>query len=618
MRNLKGKRALITGAASGIGRAIALQLAAEQTHVYLLDIDEAGAELVAAECRALGVEAVAKRCDVTQSTQISAVIADMLQQWPAIDLLVNNVGVAYYGPTENMTAAQWNWLLGINLLAPLQFTRELLPTLLAQPEAHILNISSIAGLVAGGRFTAYHVSKFGLVGFTEALRAEYVRRGLGATVVCPGPVQTKLYERAVSGRANKRVPVPPAWASATPEQVARKAIRGIKRNRALVLVTPMAHVLAMFKRLLPGLLDWVNCMGRRKPQQAAAGEFAAGQTSAVTPGLRIAEQTTALATVADQPDGVERVTFNSRGTVCEGWLMRASSCDHPAPLVIMAHGFAAEKSFGLLPYARQFAQRGMAVLMFDYRHFGGSGGVPRNLVNCRRQQQDWQAALKFGKGLAGIDPQRVALWGSSFGGGHAVHCAAQNADVAAVIAQVPMLDVPRALRGYTLRYGIQAIAHGVYDLLRAAVGRTPHRVPVVGDSPAFAVMNKPGCQSGYKKLLPHQTAWQNSVPARILLASLFHRPIKQAARVRCPVLVVMAENDQLIPAKLLRMQVAQFGDVELLTVDGDHFSPYHGEVFQTVVAAHNEFLENCLVNARTLSISAHGQTVSGGMGSRAA
>ena len=146
-----------------------------------------GLQSIVDECRRAGVVAVGRKCDLSQPMQIAAAIADLLARWKYIDLVVNNAGVAYYGPTEKMTAEQWNWLMAINLLAPLQITRELLPTLLARGEAHILNVCSISGIVAGGRFSAYHTSKFGLVGFTEAMRAEYNRRGIGVTNLCPGP-----------------------------------------------------------------------------------------------------------------------------------------------------------------------------------------------------------------------------------------------------------------------------------------------------------------------------------------------------------------------------------------------------------------------------------------------
>ena len=107
MRNLRGKKALITGGASGLGRAIALKLAAAGSDVYLLDIDADGAARVAREAEALGVLAVADRCDVSQPPQISAAIAKLLDQWQTLDVLVNNAGVGFYGPTTTMTAEQW-------------------------------------------------------------------------------------------------------------------------------------------------------------------------------------------------------------------------------------------------------------------------------------------------------------------------------------------------------------------------------------------------------------------------------------------------------------------------------------------------------------------------------
>lgn len=273
MKQLKGRRCFLTGAASGIGRELALQLAREGTHLYLVDVDADGLQRTIDDCRKDGVVAVGRVCDLSKPAQVSAAVADLLARWQYIDLLVNNAGVAYYGPTENMTGAQWDWLISINLLAPLQITRELLPTLLSQGEAHILNVCSISGIAAGGRFAAYHVSKFGLVGFTEALRAEYNRRGIGVTNLCPGPVSSNLYNRAISGRS-KPVPTPPNWLCASPELVARRGIRGIKRNKRLVLVTPLARLLYWAKRISPGLLDGLNHISRRKrPAPIAADQL---------------------------------------------------------------------------------------------------------------------------------------------------------------------------------------------------------------------------------------------------------------------------------------------------------------------------------------------------------
>jgi short-subunit dehydrogenase len=264
MRTIRGKKALVTGAASGLGRAIALALARQGADLYLLDIDEARLSAVVAEAEQHGIAAVGAICDVACPDQVSAQIGEVLKEWNKLDILVNNAGVAYYGPTERMTAEQWQRLLAINLLAPIQFTRELLPTLLEQPEAHIVNVCSIAGLVASGRLTAYHVSKYGLVGFSEALRAEFDRRGLGVTALCPGLVRTNIFQAAVNGRGDKPIRTPPAWICASPETVANRAVQAILKNRGLVVVTPMARFLWYFKRLSPSLLSWISRFGKRK------------------------------------------------------------------------------------------------------------------------------------------------------------------------------------------------------------------------------------------------------------------------------------------------------------------------------------------------------------------
>jgi short-subunit dehydrogenase len=264
MKTIRGKRALITGAASGIGREIARQLALEGVHVYLLDVDADGLSSVVRDAQVCGVDAVGACCDLTQPAEITAALADMRDAWGAIDILVNNAGVCFYGPTEKMTAAQWDWLMGINLLAPIQITRELLPTLLSQPESHVLNVCSIAGLIGGPRTCAYHVSKFGLVGFSEALRAEYGRKGLGVTALCPGPVQTNLYRDGQCGKKDRSIPEPPAWLCASVERVATKAVRAIRQNQRFVLITPLAHTLFNTKRFAPWFIDWMNHIGRRK------------------------------------------------------------------------------------------------------------------------------------------------------------------------------------------------------------------------------------------------------------------------------------------------------------------------------------------------------------------
>lgn len=276
MKTIRGKTALVTGAASGIGRGIALALAREGAHLYLIDVDDAGLAAVADEAAKLGVSAMIDLCDLTQPAEVTRALTTMQTRCAPIDILVNNAGIAYYGPTHLMTGAQWDRLLGVNLLAPIQITRELLLVLRSRPEAHILNVCSVSGLVAGGRFAAYHTSKFGLVGFTAALRAEYGRQGLGVSALCPGPVLTNLYRQCDSSRTDKPVPEPPRWLCSSIDAVAAGAIKCIRRNKRQLLIGPLAHLVSWANWLAPSFLDFLNHLSRkRRKPVAVSGNTAA-------------------------------------------------------------------------------------------------------------------------------------------------------------------------------------------------------------------------------------------------------------------------------------------------------------------------------------------------------
>ncbi|MFK7817086.1 MAG: SDR family NAD(P)-dependent oxidoreductase [Planctomycetaceae bacterium] len=262
MRTIEGKRILITGAAAGIGRALSESLSQQKARLVLVDVDQQGlADVEQTVSPQTSVECHV--CDLASSTEITKLVQTVTADEP-IDILINNAGVAYYGPTEAMTQDQWDWLMAINLHAPIQLTRELLPSMLSRPEPHVVNMCSISGIVAGGRFAAYHVSKFGLIGFTEALRAEFGRRGMGVSAICPGPVRTDLYKSAASGREGKPVPEPPKLMTASPETIAKRTIRAIRKNKRMTLITPTAHALYQLKRFAPGLIDLANQFSRKK------------------------------------------------------------------------------------------------------------------------------------------------------------------------------------------------------------------------------------------------------------------------------------------------------------------------------------------------------------------
>lgn len=276
MRVIRGKKVLLTGAAGGCGQALALRLAREGAELFLVDVDTAGLKSIAAACRRLSAEVHTAPCDLACAQQISSLTRRLLNRWEKLDILINNAGVCYYGSSHKMSREQWDAVFAVNLQAPIQLTRELLPTLLANHESHVLNVSSMYGYVTTPRCAAYHTTKFALIGLSEALRMEYCRAGLGVTVLCPGFVKTAFFARTSTGKGGK-APNPPRWLCATPDKVARAAVRAIRRNRRFVTVTALARIMHWTRRISPGLLDSLAQIGRPITLQQRARLVATAQ-----------------------------------------------------------------------------------------------------------------------------------------------------------------------------------------------------------------------------------------------------------------------------------------------------------------------------------------------------
>ncbi|MFF5175741.1 SDR family NAD(P)-dependent oxidoreductase [Micromonospora sp. NPDC000089] len=261
--------AVVTGAASGIGEAVAHGLAARGSNLVLLDRDDARLDTVAAAVRAdhpdLRVDTHV--VDLGDRAATARVATEVLAAHPRIRLLVNNAGVALGGRFDQVNLDEFNWLLEINLHAVVQLTHALLPALKAEPGAHLVNVSSLFGLIAPAGQAAYSTSKFAVRGFTEALRHELADDGIGVTSVHPGGIATRIARdaRVGSGVAaeeyqtglrqfERLLSIPPARA-------AEVILRGVRRRRGRVLIGWSAKLPDLLARVAPASYHRVLAFG---------------------------------------------------------------------------------------------------------------------------------------------------------------------------------------------------------------------------------------------------------------------------------------------------------------------------------------------------------------------
>ncbi len=290
----------------------------------------------------------------------------------------------------------------------------------------------------------------------------------------------------------------------------------------------------------------------------------------------------------------EKHIFYSKGTRCSGTLYLPSRTSSP-PVVIMAHGFGAEKTFLLPEIAKRFVEDGnLAVFLFDYRNFGESDGEPRNLISPWRHVEDWKAALEYVRTIHQINGKKVGLWGTSFSGGHVLETAARDEGVSALVAQVPFVDALSTLSMFSLTFSLKGIYHGLRDLLKSIFTGNPHRVPIVGTPDKFALLNTPDTYPGYMALVPENTSWENLCPARITLFLSFYRPRRKAGKINCPVLLMPAEKDNLIPVQVAKKTGEKIKNAHVIPMDAGHFDLYFGELFEKTISIQTDFFQEHL------------------------
>lgn len=284
----------------------------------------------------------------------------------------------------------------------------------------------------------------------------------------------------------------------------------------------------------------------------------------------------------------EPVQFESSGGICRGMLFLPSAARN-APAVVMCAGFAGTQGTPTIRAAADaFCGAGFAVLTFDYRRFGISDGEPRQVLDLADERRDIESALDFMARHSATDAARIALWGTSLGGGHVVVVAAGRRDVAAVIAQVPFNGFPRRVQGRSPPAVLRLLAAMVIDQVRGLLGRPPHYIPAVGAPGTTAVMASPAAQHAVASL--DNGDWVNLVAPRVLLAMMRYRPGASAGHVTAPLLVCAATLDSETPAASVAEIAHRAPKGRLRSYPVAHFDVYRPDVRDQLITDQLAFL----------------------------
>ena len=265
-----------------------------------------------------------------------------------------------------------------------------------------------------------------------------------------------------------------------------------------------------------------------------------------------------------------------------------------APVIIMAHEFAALCQFKLIKYAQRFAQAGYAVVLFDYRHWGGSTGQPRELVSIQAQITDWYAVISNIRNRKEINKQQIVLWGTGLSGGYALKLASELKDIRAVIAQVPFLDGAETAKFYPIQHYPKAIKLSSQDYMGAKVGLDSITLPVVHP---FALSFYPSSDSynGYMSIVHPDYFWSGEVAARSLFDMFRFRPIVDVHKIRIPALMMVAIADRQTPISASREAATNMAtSIQYHEWEMAHFDIYHSPWFEKAISTQLSFLEQIL------------------------
>ena len=273
MKDFTGRVAAITGAGSGIGRALAVNLAKRGAHLALCDIDEAGLVETVGQCEGYGVKITSQRVDVADRAAVEAWAEQVVADHGKVNLIINNAGVALGATIESMSYEDFEWLMNINFWGVVYGTKAFLPHLKASGEGHVVNLSSVFGLISVPSQSAYNAAKFAVRGFTDTLRMELEIEGapVSVTTIHPGGIKTNIAANAriddsltaITGDAEKaRQDFERAFVT-SPDKAARQILAAVQRDRRRALIGPDAKVIDFVSRLPAGVYQTIIEKGAR-------------------------------------------------------------------------------------------------------------------------------------------------------------------------------------------------------------------------------------------------------------------------------------------------------------------------------------------------------------------
>ena len=283
------------------------------------------------------------------------------------------------------------------------------------------------------------------------------------------------------------------------------------------------------------------------------------------------------------------VELQSGGDLCRAWLFVPSEMKTRAPCIVMGHGFGLTRRCGLRELAVPFAEAGYAVLAFDYRGFGDSGGAPRRLVSLRKQVDDWIAAIAFARAQPEVDSDRIVTWGFSLGAGHALTVAALDPQVAAAITVVPMFDglssTLAAVKQWSFVNALRMVWRGVRDLLRGSLGRPPVTVPCAAPSGELGLLTSPDAYPGYRAITPADFDYE--MPARIGLLFWMYWPGLRLRRFTRALLVLPSRIDEINPPGPTLRRVKRCRSATVVELECEHIEammePHRSRVIESTL-----------------------------------